>query len=101
MVQTYMFTGVILESTQYNFFSRGRGNHSIFPLKRIPMTQKIMGNDKGMSLFGKVQETSDLPKAHGYFFLLIEAYNHFGEFGPIFSDTLFTQTARNRTIDIY
>ena len=23
-----------------------------------------------------------------------------GEFGPIFSDTLFTQTARNRTIDI-
>ena len=24
-----------------------------------------------------------------------------GEFGPIFSDTLFTQTACNRTIDIY
>ena len=23
-----------------------------------------------------------------------------GEFGPIFSDTLFTQTARNRSIDI-
>ena len=23
-----------------------------------------------------------------------------GEFGPIFSDTLFTQTARNRTINI-
>ena len=24
-----------------------------------------------------------------------------GEFGPIFCDTFFTQTARNRTIDIY
>ena len=24
-----------------------------------------------------------------------------GEFGPIFSDTLFTKTARNRTIDIH